>query len=88
MGSGGKQNPGVFHCRFPPPAELRCPAPLSFPHGTLEPRFPAYSSGSVLRFTCDDGFVLRGAAELRCRPGGVWSEPPPVCDDGGEREEP
>lgn len=62
--------------------ELRCPAPLSFPHGTLEPRFPAYSSGSVLRFTCDDGFVLRGAAELRCRPGGVWSDPPPVCDDG------
>uniref|UniRef100_A0A8C3PVL8 Complement C2 n=1 Tax=Chrysolophus pictus TaxID=9089 RepID=A0A8C3PVL8_CHRPC len=61
---------------------LRCPAPLSFLHGTVEPRFPTYPSGSVLRFSCDDGFVLRGAAELRCRPGGVWSEPPPVCDDG------
>ncbi|XP_052555143.1 complement C2 isoform X3 [Tympanuchus pallidicinctus] len=61
---------------------LRCPAPLSFPHGTVEPRFPTYPSGSVLRFSCDDGFVLRGAAELRCRPGGVWSDAPPVCDDG------
>ncbi|XP_065600508.1 complement C2-like isoform X2 [Cyrtonyx montezumae] len=61
---------------------LRCPAPLSFPHGTMGPRFPAYPSGSVLRFECDDGFVLRGTAELRCRPGGVWSDPLPVCDDG------
>ncbi|OXB60244.1 hypothetical protein ASZ78_011064 [Callipepla squamata] len=69
--------PEPVRCRV-----LRCPAPLSFPHGTVQPRFPAYPPGSVLRFECDDGFVLRGTAELRCRRGGVWSDPPPVCDDG------
>uniref|UniRef100_A0A8C2TWM5 Complement C2 n=1 Tax=Coturnix japonica TaxID=93934 RepID=A0A8C2TWM5_COTJA len=63
-------------------APLRCPAPLSFPHGTVEPRLPSYPNGSALRFECDDGFVLRGAAELQCRAGGVWSGSPPVCDDG------
>ncbi|KAM9592058.1 complement C2 [Morphnus guianensis] len=62
--------------------ELRCPSPLSFPQGTLSPRRPSHPPGAVLAFACDDGFVLRGPARRRCRPGGLWSGTSPVCDDG------
>ncbi|XP_049648643.1 complement factor B [Accipiter gentilis] len=50
--------------------------------GTLSPRRPSHPPGAVLAFACDDGFVLRGPARRRCRPGGLWSGTSPVCDDG------
>uniref|UniRef100_A0A674PRW8 Beta-2-glycoprotein 1 n=1 Tax=Takifugu rubripes TaxID=31033 RepID=A0A674PRW8_TAKRU len=34
---------------------------------------------SVLKFTCDDGYVMLGANESRCLPDGNWSNPPPLC---------
>ncbi|KAM6184466.1 complement C2-like [Sarcoramphus papa] len=62
--------------------EVRCPAPLSLPQGSFSPRRPSHPPGAVLAFACDDGFVLRGPAQRRCRPGGLWSGTSPVCDDG------
>ncbi|XP_075345724.1 complement C2-like [Mycteria americana] len=76
--------------RCPPPGnetpvvcrEVRCPAPLSFPHGTVSPRRPSHAPGAVLAFACEEGLVLRGPERLRCRRGGLWSGASPVCDDG------
>ncbi|KAF1588329.1 UNVERIFIED_CONTAM: Complement C2, partial [Eudyptes pachyrhynchus] len=68
--------------------EVRCPAPLSFPQGTFSPRRPSHPPGAVLAFACDDGFELRGPAQRRCRPGGLWNGTSPVCDDGGETRGP
>ncbi|XP_074428050.1 complement C2-like, partial [Larus michahellis] len=59
-----------------------CPAPLSFPQGSLWPRRPAHRPGSAIAFSCEGGAVLRGPQRRLCRPGGVWSGHSPVCDDG------
>ncbi|XP_074786527.1 complement factor B [Athene noctua] len=62
--------------------ELRCPAPLSLPQGSVSPRRPSHPPGAIVTFECDDGFVLRGSARRLCRPGGLWTGTSPVCDDG------
>ncbi|XP_057244510.1 complement factor B-like, partial [Malurus melanocephalus] len=59
-----------------------CPGQLQFDHGSFWPRGSRHRPGSVLRFSCQGGFELRGPRERRCGPGGRWEGPHPVCDDG------
>ncbi|KAM7388320.1 hypothetical protein PAMP_024505 [Pampus punctatissimus] len=59
----------------------RCPT-LNFPaHGTLTCSDPhgEFSFGSQCNSTCEDGFVLNGAAETECTSVGAWSAEIPRC---------
>lgn len=35
--------------------------------------------GTVVKFTCDTGYLLEGATTLICDINGTWSDSPPVC---------
>ncbi|KAM7410039.1 hypothetical protein PAMA_001482 [Pampus argenteus] len=59
----------------------RCPT-LNFPaHGTLTCSDPhgEFSFGSQCNSTCEEGFVLNGAAETECTSVGTWSTEIPRC---------
>uniref|UniRef100_A0A674H524 Complement factor B n=1 Tax=Taeniopygia guttata TaxID=59729 RepID=A0A674H524_TAEGU len=82
-GSGGPGPcPGVPPPVSRPSPAVWCPGPLEFEHGWFFPRGARHPPGSVLRFGCAGGFVLRGPPERRCGAGGRWEGPDPVCDDG------
>ena len=40
--------------------------------------------GNRVRFSCHDGFELRGSAELVCQHGGRWSGAVPRCVKGNK----
>lgn len=40
----------------------------------------ATTVGSVVRYTCNEGFRVVGEAVRRCEVDGRWSDPPPVCE--------
>ncbi|XP_078610838.1 P-selectin-like [Branchiostoma floridae x Branchiostoma japonicum] len=50
-------------------------APL---HGTLNP-VGTNSYQTVVRFTCNTGYVLNGAADTTCQADGTWSNAVPTC---------
>ncbi|XP_044157080.1 complement factor H-like isoform X3 [Bufo gargarizans] len=43
-----------------------------------------YSSGPVAKFSCNDGFILKGSEISQCYYYG-WDPPLPTCQDSGER---
>ncbi|XP_065174514.1 sushi, von Willebrand factor type A, EGF and pentraxin domain-containing protein 1-like [Sycon ciliatum] len=54
-----------------------CPAPGRIQNGQIS----GYqrSVGSVITYTCRQGYLLMGAAEIRCLMDGQWSSRAPVC---------
>ncbi|XP_019628637.1 PREDICTED: tolloid-like protein 2, partial [Branchiostoma belcheri] len=38
-----------------------------------------FTSGQTVRYTCMDGYPLRGAANITCQPNGTWSGATPTC---------
>ncbi|KAI8513808.1 hypothetical protein Bbelb_081320 [Branchiostoma belcheri] len=44
-----------------------------------------FTSGQTVRYTCMDGYQLRGAANITCQPNATWSGATPTC--GGQREQ-
>ncbi|KAI8496763.1 hypothetical protein Bbelb_254180 [Branchiostoma belcheri] len=42
-----------------------------------------FTSGQTVRYTCMDGYPLRGTANITCQPNGTWSGSTPTC--GGNR---
>ncbi|XP_064329893.1 complement factor B-like [Phalacrocorax carbo] len=62
--------------------EVWCPAPVEFEHGSFWPRGRRHPPGSTVRFSCFEGFALRGPPTLLCGPTGRWVGATPVCDDG------
>ena len=35
--------------------------------------------GSVVKFSCNDGFLLRGSAQRRCTEAGMWDGEDTLC---------
>ncbi|NXE74143.1 CR2 protein, partial [Cochlearius cochlearius] len=57
---------------------VRCPKPV-VERGRMTPQRFAFPYGVAVRFSCDEGFVLRGDAESRCLADGAWHPPLPTC---------
>ncbi|XP_078685510.1 CUB and sushi domain-containing protein 1-like [Branchiostoma floridae x Branchiostoma belcheri] len=39
-----------------------------------------FTSGQTVRYTCMDGYQLRGTANITCQPNGTWSGATPTCE--------
>ncbi|XP_069732198.1 complement component receptor 1-like protein [Phaenicophaeus curvirostris] len=57
---------------------VRCPKP-TVERGRMTPQKFMFSYGVDVRFSCDEGFKLQGAAESRCQADGTWHPPLPTC---------
>ncbi|NXK07757.1 CR2 protein, partial [Herpetotheres cachinnans] len=57
---------------------VRCPKP-AVERGRMTPQRFTFPYGAAVRFSCDEGFVLRGDAESRCLADGAWHPPLPTC---------
>ncbi|NWQ59476.1 CR2 protein, partial [Neopipo cinnamomea] len=57
---------------------VRCPKPVVERGRTFPQRF-TFPYGVALRFSCDEGFELSGAAESQCQADGSWDPPVPTC---------
>ncbi|NWX03753.1 CR2 protein, partial [Caloenas nicobarica] len=57
---------------------VRCPKPV-VQRGRMTPQRFTFPYGAAVRFSCDEGFVLRGDAESRCLADGAWHPPLPTC---------
>ena len=56
---------------------VQCPLPEEPAFGSViwEHRNP----GSIMHYTCNDGFTLVGAASLVCLTSGEWNDSSPMC---------
>ncbi|KAI8488057.1 carbohydrate binding [Branchiostoma belcheri] len=68
---------------------IQCPTLTPPENGALSPE-GANSYDDVVTFTCNQGYELEGASQLRCRANQTWSDPVPTCtqdqcatDNGG-----
>ncbi|GAB0200058.1 C4b-binding protein alpha chain-like [Grus japonensis] len=61
---------------------VRCPKP-TVERGRMTPQMFTFPYGAAVRFSCDEGFVLRGDAESRCLADGAWHPALPTCQPGG-----
>uniref|UniRef100_A0ABM0M9L1 Protein mesh-like n=1 Tax=Saccoglossus kowalevskii TaxID=10224 RepID=A0ABM0M9L1_SACKO len=43
-------------------------------------RGKVFTYGEVLRFSCDEGYTLNGAVEIKCLASGEWSDVSPECE--------
>ncbi|XP_054659645.1 complement component receptor 1-like protein [Grus americana] len=57
---------------------VRCPKP-TVERGRMTPQMFTFPYGAAVRFSCDEGFVLRGDAESRCLADGAWHPALPTC---------
>ncbi|NXW79452.1 CR2 protein, partial [Hirundo rustica] len=57
---------------------VRCPKPV-VQRGRVSPQRFTFPYGLLLRFSCDEGFGLSGAAQSQCRADGTWDPPVPTC---------
>eukprot|EP00075_Anas_platyrhynchos_P011327 XP_027300580.1 complement receptor type 2-like isoform X1 [Anas platyrhynchos] len=57
---------------------VRCPRP-DVEHGRMAPPTHTFPYGVSVRFSCDEGFVLRGDAETWCTANSTWQPPLPSC---------
>ncbi|XP_071884742.1 complement receptor type 1 [Anas platyrhynchos] len=57
---------------------VRCPRP-DVEHGRMAPPRHTFPYGVSVRFSCDEGFVLRGDAEIWCTANSTWQPPLPSC---------
>jgi len=61
------------------PKTTLCPTPDAIGNGRMSLSAGPIQVGSMLRYTCNNGYRLRGAKVLVCSFGGVWSSSPPTC---------
>ncbi|XP_041278458.1 complement receptor type 1-like [Onychostruthus taczanowskii] len=57
---------------------VRCPKPV-VERGRMTPQMFTFPYGLLLRFSCEEGFGLRGAAQSQCQADGTWDPPVPTC---------
>lgn len=62
---------------FPPAIKQR-----SGPGPSLDYDLDDYPEGSVLEYSCDEGYKLVGRRSLTCQSTSYWSAKPPVCELG------
>ncbi|XP_059723558.1 complement receptor type 2 isoform X2 [Haemorhous mexicanus] len=71
---------GTWSGTVPQCQEVRCPAPPSIANGQHSASPGArHSPGSVVLYTCAEGYSLLGNASIRCTARGTWSRPQPRC---------
>ncbi|NXX96812.1 CR1L protein, partial [Centropus bengalensis] len=67
----------------PPPrcGEVKCPPPPGIANGkhSSQPS-DIHLPGSVVWYTCMDGYTLTGNASISCTTRGTWSRPKPRCE--------
>ncbi|XP_030627352.1 sushi domain-containing protein 6 [Chanos chanos] len=59
-----------------------CPRPSSVQHGwgnLTETNRGSFPSGTLLQYSCDQGYSLDGQATITCNASGYWSADPPRC---------
>ncbi|XP_051494806.1 complement receptor type 1-like [Apus apus] len=57
---------------------VRCPRP-AVQGARVAPQSFSFGYGAAVRFSCQEGFELRGDAESRCLEDGAWHPPLPSC---------
>ncbi|KAK2526507.1 hypothetical protein Q9233_008277 [Columba guinea] len=72
--AGASWNPPLPFCD----KVVRCPRPV-VQRGRMIPQRFTFPYGAAVRFSCDEGFVLRGDAESQCLADGTWHPPLPTC---------
>ncbi|NXC41373.1 CR1 protein, partial [Penelope pileata] len=68
------------------PSEVLCGKPPSVGHGAHNGTGTAFPLGSVVVYSCEQGFTLAGGSSVQClakdQSSGVWSTPTPECKGG------
>lgn len=61
-----------------------CPDPISPTDGIVTYATPMHTPhvGSIILYTCNDGFALVGNSMAECQLNGNWSNPIPKCFQG------
>ncbi|KAI8510944.1 hypothetical protein Bbelb_118600 [Branchiostoma belcheri] len=72
------QADGTWSNPEPTCAPIQCPPRTAPDNGAVSPTGPIiYEEG--VEFSCDQGYVLNGAATATCTADGTWSHPVPTC---------
>ncbi|XP_038073405.1 sushi domain-containing protein 2-like [Patiria miniata] len=71
------QENGTWSWEVPTCVPVTCDALMEPANG--QKRVSSNNVGGVARFTCDDGYTLRGNSELVCQENGTWSWEVPTC---------
>ncbi|XP_066191655.1 LOW QUALITY PROTEIN: complement receptor type 1-like [Sylvia atricapilla] len=75
---------GTWRGAVPRCQEVRCPAPPSIANGQHSASPGAsLSPGSVVLYSCAEGYSLVGNASIHCTAKGTWSRPQPRCQATG-----
>lgn len=69
--------------RYKPLANTRRRGPGS----SLDYELDDYPVGSVLMYSCDEGYRLFGRRSLTCQSTGRWTSRQPVCEPGTDQSE-
>ncbi|KAF4803966.1 hypothetical protein TURU_011608 [Turdus rufiventris] len=71
---------GTWRGTVPRCQEVKCPPPPSIANGRHDGSAGAgHSPGSLVRYSCAEGYSLLGTATIRCSARGTWSRPQPRC---------
>ncbi|XP_033009862.1 complement receptor type 1 [Lacerta agilis] len=77
--ASGSWNSSAPNCK-----EIHCPSPPKVQHGKYRALgSEQYTSGKIVKYSCDPGYVLIGRATIYCTASGVWSLPVPRCEFTG-----
>lgn len=58
---------------------ITCPVPMAPDYGSVSPQQKDYFYNTVITYSCNDGYILEGAASATCLQSGVFSESTPTC---------
>ena len=72
----------VFHLHCSDVAAMKCKHLDELKHGSFEIH-PRNAFGSVVRYSCDEGYILSGKKERICQGDGRWSGDAPTCETEG-----
>ena len=62
------------------PDDVRCPSLPAPANGSIDAEPGDQSVGTVVLFSCDGGFDLRGSRRRTCQNNGAWSGRETVCE--------
>uniref|UniRef100_A0A670I9T4 Sushi domain-containing protein n=1 Tax=Podarcis muralis TaxID=64176 RepID=A0A670I9T4_PODMU len=72
---------GEWSSPLPRCEKIHCPSPPKVQHGKYRALgLEQYTSGKIVKYSCDPGYVLIGRATIYCTASGVWSLPVPRCE--------
>ncbi|KAM9148116.1 complement receptor type 1 isoform 21-T23 [Pangshura tecta] len=61
---------------------LQCPSPPAITNGKPSGQdLAVFTSGMSVNYSCEPGYSLTGQASIYCTTSGMWSPPPPRCEE-------